>query len=70
MAEAAESKFYLKLSVENRLKLVGEIMESILAGDDPASVRGPTWEALERRAAEPEQALSWREFCRELGWSE
>ncbi|MCZ7605045.1 MAG: hypothetical protein M5U25_03035 [Planctomycetota bacterium] len=70
MTETTEPKFYLKLNIEQRLQLVAEIMESVLAAAGPESVRGPTWDDLERRLAGPDRALSWQEFCRQLGWSE
>lgn len=70
MAETAESKFYLKLNIEQRLQLVAEIMDSVLAAAGPESVRGPTWDELERRAASSDRVLTWQEFCRQLGWSE
>jgi putative addiction module component (TIGR02574 family) len=71
MSQDVDPEFYLKLSVARRLQLVDEIMNSIaneLGGPPP----GPSWEEIERRAAElerdPSCGITFDQLCERLGW--
>lgn len=72
MPDAMESKFYLKLTVEERLRLIEEILDSVAqapAGNEPL---GPSWPEMQARLHHarnnPADQMSWDEVCAKLGW--
>jgi putative addiction module component (TIGR02574 family) len=72
MPKTMDPKFYLKLSVEERLRLVDEILSSLPKDEHGSPPLGPTWDELVRRAEEfkrnPTPGMTWEEVCDKLGW--
>ena len=73
MPNTLDPKLYENLSVEERLRLVDEIMQSIVADAQPAGPLGPTWKEAEERLAHsranPASLMTWEEVCNKLGWT-
>lgn len=72
MPETRESKFYLKMTVEERLRLIEEIMDSLAQSPPGNEPMGPSWQDMQQRLEHarhnPADLMSWEEVCAKLGW--
>lgn len=72
MPKTMDPKFYLKLSVEERLRLADEIIASLPEDVDAGAPLGPTLEEMQRRLEShlngTGETMTWEELCEKLGW--
>lgn len=73
MPNTLDPQLYMNLSVEERLRLVDEILQSIVSDKQSAAPLGPTWKEAEERLAgsraNPDSRMTWDEVCNKLGWT-
>ncbi|MBK8208060.1 MAG: addiction module protein [Planctomycetes bacterium] len=72
MPHTVDPKVYLKLSPEERVKLMDEIYQSLVDEGAESAVPGPDIDELRRRIAQhqkdPGSAIAWDEARKRLGW--
>lgn len=72
MPHTVDPKVYLKLSPEERVRLMDEIYQSLVDEGAEGAVPGPDADELRRRIFEhskdPTRAVPWDEARKRLGW--